>query len=114
MPEKIEELDPNFATSQPGDDLTWWDVRALGVEGQGWTNTESPFDRLPARAKSIVRAPVWELSQHSAGLCVRFVTDAAQIAARWRLRSPMLAMNHMPASGVSGLDLYMRHDGKWR
>jgi len=114
MPEKIEELDPNFATSLPGDDLAWYDIRALGVEGQGWTDTESPFDRLPLRAKGVVRDPVWGLSQHSAGLCIRFVTDAAMLAARWTLRSPALAMNHMPASGVSGLDLYVRHLGAWR
>jgi hypothetical protein len=31
-------------------ELRWLDVRDLGVEGRGWTNTESFFDRLPASA----------------------------------------------------------------
>jgi len=87
--------------------VAWYDVRGIGVEGQGWKDTASPFDRLPARAKELVRPPVWSLSQHSAGLCVRFVTDATEIHARWTLRSTNLAMNHMPATGVSGLDLYV-------
>ena len=100
--------------------VAWHDVRDVGVEGQGWTDTEASFDRLPARAKELVRPAVWGLSQHSAGLCVRFVTDATEIHARWTLRSANLAMNHMPATGVSGLDLYARTttvddpSGKWR
>ena len=31
----------------------------------------------------------------------------------WTLRKPQLAMAHMPASGVSGVDLYVREKGKW-
>lgn len=88
--------------------VAWHDVREIGVEGQGWTDTASPFDRLPARAKELVRPPVWSLSQHSAGLCVRFISDATEIHARWTLRSASLAMNHMPATGVSGVDLYAK------
>ncbi len=57
---------------------------------------------------------MWGLSQHSAGLCVRFVTDAANIQARWTVTSDRLAMPHMPATGVSGLDLYVKVDGRWR
>jgi hypothetical protein len=62
----------------------------------------------------MVRAPVWNLSRHSAGMAVRFVTDATTIQARWTLTSENLAMPHMPATGVSGLDLYVRQDGRWR
>jgi hypothetical protein len=48
-------------------------------------------------------------------MCVRFVTDANEIQARWELRSKSLAMPHMPATGVSGLDLYVKNkDGKWK
>ena len=95
--------------------LKWHDVRDWGIEGKGWADTERPFDRLPARAKAKVRPPVWGLSRNSAGMCVRFQTDATAISARWTLLSPSLAMNHMPATGVSGLDLYAQDDaGRWR
>lgn len=97
------------------DKLAWFDLRALHVEGQGWNETAAPFDRLPAKAEKLVRKAVWDLSRHSAGLCARFVTDSPSIQARWTLTSGNLAMPHMPATGVSGLDLYYRNDkGQWR
>ena len=88
------------------DGVAWFGAHDIDVEGQAWSDTDSPFDRLPARAKEQVRASVWALSKQSAGLCVRFVTDATTIHARWTLTSARLEMNHMPATGVSGLDLY--------
>lgn len=96
--------------AKPEGDVVYYDIRALGVEGQGWSDTESPFDRLPSRAKGKVTDAVWNLSHASAGMAVRFVTDADSISARWSLTSPTLAMNHMPATGVSGLDLYVKTD----
>jgi hypothetical protein len=72
------------------------------------------FDRLPVRADGVVRPPVWNLSRNSAGMCVRFVSDANAIQARWTLTSKNLAMPHMPATGVSGLDLYVKSDKGWR
>ncbi len=93
--------------------LRWYDARTLTVEGKGWSDTKQFYDRLPARAEGNVRAAVWGLSQDSAGMAVRFVTDATAISARWTLRRERLAMPHMPASGVSGLDLYVKDHGKW-
>ena len=96
------------------EEIIWRDIRDLTIEGRGWDDTESFYDRLPARAKGVVRDPVWNLGQHSAGICARFVTATTPIHARWTLRSESLAMNHMPATGVSGLDLYARDDdGQW-
>ncbi|MBN1292039.1 MAG: exo-alpha-sialidase [Candidatus Latescibacteria bacterium] len=110
-----EKLDKSLAVTAPDDSVFWYDVRHLNVEGRGWTDTKEFYDRLPARAESIVREPVWNLSRHSAGMCVRFVTDAPVIYARWSLRSENLDMPHMPATGVSGLDLYVKTgDGTWR
>lgn len=93
--------------------FAWHEVAQKNIEGQGWTDTEQPFDRLPARAKQLVRAPVWDLSRDSAGLSVRFVTDAASIAVRWTLNTEELAMYHMPATGVSGVDLYAKRGSDW-
>jgi hypothetical protein len=110
-----EVIDPANATTQAGNPLLWYHLRLLDVEGKGWTETKSFFDRLPAKAEKIVRGPVWSLSRHSAGMCVRFETDAVEIHARWTLTSNRLAMTHMPATGVSGLDLYVKlENGRWR
>ena len=56
--------------------LHWHDARTLTLEGKGWSDTKDFYDRLPARAEGIVRTQVWALSHDSAGMCVRFVTDA--------------------------------------
>lgn len=95
--------------------IAWYDVRAWGVEGRGWSDTSRYFDRLPSRAQGRVRDAVWNLSRHSAGMLVRFETSATEIRARYSLLSAGLAMPHMPATGVSGLDLYGRaEDGEDR
>ena len=97
------------------DGLAWFDVRDWGVEGRGWSQTERYFDRLPAKAKGKVRDAVWQLSRHSAGMAARFETDATVIWARYTLLSNSLAMPHMPATGVSGVDLYAQDGtGRWR
>ena len=93
--------------------VTWHNLSKLEVEGKGWTDTKHPYDRLPAAAEGVVRAPVWSLSQDSTGMRYRFVTDADSIKARWKLRRSRLAMNHMAATGVSGLDLYVRTGNAW-
>jgi len=88
------------------EEINWFDVKEIGVEGKGWTNTKRFFDRLPSKAEGVVRDPVWNLSRHSAGMCMRFVSDSPNIYVRYKLYSERLAMPHMPATGVSGLDLY--------
>ena len=101
--------------SQEQAGIRWFDIRQLGVEGQGWTENKSPYDRLPAKAEGQVREAVWGLSRDSAGMCVRFVTDATTIHARWTLTKAKLELPHMAATGVSGLDLYAKDDkGRWR
>lgn len=97
------------------DGVRWYDVRQLGVEGQGWKDTLAPYDRLPSRAKGVVRDEVWNLSRDSSGLCVRFTTSATTIHARWNLGKSELARPHMSATGVSGVDLYAKDPaGTWR
>ncbi|MDZ4699067.1 MAG: SGNH/GDSL hydrolase family protein [Rhodothermales bacterium] len=100
---------PRSAHAAPAD-LVWRDVRDWGIEGKGWMDTKRYFDRLPGKAEGVVRPPVWDLSRHSAGQSVRFVTDAPAIHVRYTLLSDRLAMPHMPATGVSGLDLYATDD----
>jgi hypothetical protein len=102
-------------TTRPKDPLRWYDARHLDLEGRGWNDIASPYDRLPAKAEKIVRDAVWNLSQSSAGMCVHFVADTPSIDVHWKLRSDKIGMPHMPPTGVSGVDLYGRtDDGKWR
>ncbi len=103
--------------SAADEELAWHDVTQWGVEGRGWEGDERKryFDRLPAKADGVVRPAVWNLSRHSAGMAVRFRSNARAIHVDYQLLSASLAMPHMPATGVSGLDLYAQAaDGSLR
>ena len=89
-------------------ELAWTDVGGWRIEGRAFAERTAPFDRLPAAAAAVVRKEVWDLSRHSAGMAVRFRTAARELHVRYRLTKDTLAMPHMPATGVSGVDLYSR------
>ncbi len=97
--------------------LDWHDVTQWGVEGRAWPEAERQrwFDRLPSSAQGKVTDKVWDLSRDSAGMMVRFQTDATTIWADYLLRSERMAGPNMTAIGASGLDLYARDEtGKWK
>ena len=97
------------------DGFVWYDVAKLPVEGRAWEGEERlrDFDRFPKRWME--KIPVRGLAQHSAGMAFRFVSNATGFQIDYDLLSGGLAMYHMPATGVSGFDLYARDDtGKFR
>jgi len=100
-------------SAQDLDNFTWWNPannEFYVVEGQGWPGKlESAYDRLPKEMKKEVREPLWELSKQSAGLLIRFRSDAKEIRVRYKVKEEY-AMSHMPATGVSGLDLYTKNN----
>ena len=115
---KISNLDPEMAVNKrAADGLEWYDVTQVEIEGRILQNEPRDrwFDRFPIAAKETVTAAVWNLSRHSAGMAVRFRTDATAIHVDYTLLSSRLDMPHMPATGVSGIDLYAKDaDGKWK
>ncbi|QDV26264.1 hypothetical protein Q31a_46360 [Aureliella helgolandensis] len=114
----VATLDPELAINRAAaDGLDWHDVEAWGVEGRILPDQARArwFDRLPQSAEASVTKNVWNLSRDSAGMMVRFTTDATAIHVHYKLRKANLAMPHMPATGVSGVDLYARDtDGQWK
>lgn len=102
-------------TPAPEPELEWVDAKKLTVEGLGFKDVKSPYDRLPGRAEGVVPAPVWNLSRDSAGSLVRFNAAATAIHARWTIKNKNLAGANITAIASSGLDLYAKTDaGKWR
>ena len=104
----------NLDSGQENEGYNWTDIRDFGIMGRGWKDDSLIFNRLPAKAEVIVREPVWNLSTNTAGLYVRFISNATTLKAQWNLTNENLSMNHFAATGVSGLDLYVKlEDGSW-
>lgn len=85
----------------------------LPIQGRCW-NREigGRYQRLPQRAFSEVRKPVWDLSLQTAGLYIKFYTNATSVQVKYQVTGGF-SMPHMPATGVSGVDLYtMDCDGR--
>ena len=74
---------------------------------------ENRYDRLPASYKEIVREPVWDLSKHSSGLSIRFLSNSSVITAKWEVLNNF-SMDHMPDTGIKGVDLYFKNNDEWQ
>lgn len=87
----------------------------LVVQNQGFPEEiGKTYYRLPDRAHGKVQDPLWKLSRNSAGLALEFDSDADEIKVRYVVTGPK-NMDHMPSTGVSGVDLYSREQkGEWR
>lgn len=77
------------------------------VNGLYWIKeNKGAFFRLPRRAEKLVTPAVWGLSQNPSGGRIRFKTDSTCLKLRIQHGGGALAMYHMCAVGVSGIDLY--------
>lgn len=116
----VSKLDPAMGVNKAAaDNLEWHDITQWGVEGRILPEQKRLrwFDRLPASAEGKVTSAVWNLSRDSAGMMVRFKTDAEAISVHYKLSKDRIGQPHMPATGVSGVDLYARDEkdgGKWK
>lgn len=97
--------------------IKWWDPTTSTfavIGGQEWPKEVGNFyDRFPARAEQLVRKEVWALSRNAAGLKISFKTNAKNIKVRYVVPKSY-ALDHFPATGKSGVDLYAANaDGTW-
>lgn len=71
------------------------------------------YSRLPDSLQQAVRSDLWALGLNSAGMAVRFRSDASDILLRWTSLNKF-NMNHMTPTGIRGLDLYvLTPEGEW-
>ncbi len=98
------------------DGMKWIDGRELPIEGRAFDGTEHYYDRLPSNVTASVNSGVRSLKHNTSGMLFRFATDSSRLVFKWTPYSTRLSMDHMPATGVSGIDVY-RFDaakGRWR
>lgn len=103
-------------TSHAGD-TKWYAGEEMQLLGKGVDPacTANRYQRLPDSLKNIVtRDAVYYLGTNSAGMALRFASDSPYIKVRWKSPNKYV-MDHMPATGSRGLDLYaLEEDSTWR
>ena len=86
--------------------VKWIDGRDLPLEGRAFGDTDHYYDRLPSGVTTNVNGGVRSMKHHTSGMLFRFVTDSRRLRIRWTPYHAGLSMDHMPATGVSGIDVY--------
>ena len=102
-----------FSFAQTVNELKFVDALDLEILGRAFDNTSGAYGRLPSDMQSQYRAELWELGKCTAGVAVRFSSNATVLGAKWTLLGNY-TMAHMAATGQHGLDLYVLDNGKWR
>ena len=115
---EIAKWDPNMAQKNAvvTNGTKWIDGKFLPLEGRAFNDTEHYYDRLPANVTTNVNGGVRSMKHHTSGMLFRFRTDSKKLNFKWVPYNEGLAMDHMPSTGVSGIDVY-RFDEKadtWR
>lgn len=102
---------PSHAAGNPGDSIQFYDGQEFSIIGK--FHNEKNYVRFSAGYEKTLRKEVWKLGQNSAGIAIRFRTDATTIIVRWIVMNDA-ALPHMAATGVKGVDLYAHTGTEWR
>ena len=115
--DSVSKFDPRMALANATvtNGVKWIDGRFLPIEGRAFDDVDHNYDRLPSGISTNVNAGVRAMKHHTSGMMFRFRTDSKRLTFRWKPYTSDLAMDHMPSTSVSGIDVY-RYDtrrGKW-
>ncbi len=113
----VERHDPNMREAgRDSRGIAWHSPfeRPMRLEGMGWRFNEPLFRRMPQVDDGHpLPESVDALAWCTAGIQVRFRTDSSRVVLRVKLRGPS-GMDHMPATGQCGFDLYAGDFGSSR
>jgi len=100
-----------FSMNAPHDSIRYYDGQSFTVIGK--FHAEKNYRRFPPKYENTLREEVWNLGQHSAGISIRFRSNSPFINVKWVVKNDAV-MDHMPFTGIKGIDLYSYVDGKWK
>jgi lysophospholipase L1-like esterase len=107
-----QKLDPNMTMQEAdADGIIWLDPREapFNLSGFEWIQEDYVYRRLPVHPDWEIRDAVDRLANQTAGGQIRFRSDSKKILLRVELREKS-GMYHMPATGQSGFDLYVKDE----
>ena len=93
-------------------DVIYHDAKKFPLYGSAVKNDSLDFTRLPDSLSSKIRKELYDLGTNTAGLFIRFSSNAKKMKMKWKTRTG-LEFNHMAPSAISGFDVYTLVDGKW-
>lgn len=93
-------------------DLKWVDMKDYPLYGTVAKGQSVNYVRIPDSLKADMRKDLYNLADNTAGMYIRFASDASAIGAKWK-STRKFNMNHMTATGIRGMDLYTLDNGKW-
>lgn len=101
------------------DDLVWTDMSGFPLYGKVVDQTGDRYGRFPVDVRSQLpfrNTPedIRDLARCSAGLYIRFRSDAKSLKAQWEVEFyDKWPFGHMTDANRRGLDLYVYENGKW-
>ena len=107
----ITQIDKNFAvdTEINKELLTFYDMEQPPFRIYGVSKENGYFRRIPEAVAKAVNVGVYELHTNTAGGRVRFVSDSTSLAIHAEIDG-IPEFSHMPLTGISGLDLYVKEE----
>lgn len=91
------------------EELVWFDGSEFPLLGTLAPDASKAYSRLPDSLEHKIRPEVWDLGKNSAGMAIRFRSDASAIGFKWKSLNKF-NMNHMTPTGIRGMDLYALDD----
>lgn len=86
-------------------------IQGLTILGRPFPN-QTTYRRFPDSLESLMRKPLWQLSNNSTGIAVCFETNSTQISAKWKTGASV-HFSHVAATLVKGIDLYALDNNQW-
>lgn len=93
--------------------LTYKDGHLFTLIGKIQGCDTADYHRVDTAHYDIPSAYIKTLLTHASGMALLFTTNSASIAAEWEV-SPAKALTNLNPIANKGLDLYIRHKGKWQ
>lgn len=105
-------LAPLSLAAQENEDFQWEDASKFTIISRATVDASSPFQRLAEESMGGLEEKMIKYFRCSTGVAILFKTTSSSISARWNLRMGHWLRN-MTFIATSGLDLYIKRDGKW-
>lgn len=97
-----------LSAQQQNQKLNWSTINDFKVFGSLNSFEGAKIQRFPDSLQKDLRERLWKLSENTAGLYLKFKSDAPFIQVTYKPNG-VLSFPHMPSTGVSGLDLYIKN-----